>query len=584
MPLLKRSKSQKHRSGAEDESDAEQLRLPVLQNESAEHKRKSRFERPQSIFRRSKSASGDTSLADDLPSVNKTADTAGGLETLTEADEKYEGGEAGQSSAPMSTSLPTPTQLPLPPKSATFYRSHSPLHGSDTESIGIMLGSPRQPPIYSARTQSEEVLAKREMQRRPQPNRAATTAATGPPPSSLDQMLTPPQTPEARKKKQSWKAFGGLFQRVQSKPKVSTPPRDGNAAQKRGMPAPSPGYTQSPSSTPRTPFVSRNMARIEARREAERSSSSVATNNRLHASPHPPRNQSLQPKQHDQPSTGTASPVQAAVPRTPKLDLEIPNAEMERYSVMFEKLLEPRQSLLERRQSKARMQQPNVDKSLPRRPQASGDGMPQRSVTSPHLRNNFPLKIKVAGSDETEVEEPPTAVHQPHSLQRSMTSPPNTMSPMMKKSYRPKPPTLSSTESDRSPNTPLSDENSLPPTPTTVTTVTDDDSFALTSHEPLPSAKSRQKAEEAGRRYDSGTTRTAYAKSPVRDPYERVKSPEDLDRQVVQVSVARQVSVGRARRQVEQATNSAKQPLRPRVVELGKHRKSTMVLIESGDE
>ncbi|KAI7161089.1 hypothetical protein KC343_g13849 [Hortaea werneckii] len=583
MPLLKHSKSQKHRSGIEDESVAEHP--PALQNESTENKRISRFDRPQSIFRRSKSAPEDATPAEDSSLLNNTTDTAGGLETLAEADENYEGGEAFQSPAAMQTSLPTPTQLPLPPKSATFYRSHSPLHGSDTESIGIMLGSPRRPPLYSGRTQSEEVLAKREMKRRPHPNRATTTAATVQPPSSFDHMLTPPQTPEARKKKQSWKALGGLFQRGQSKPKISTPPSDGSTTQRNGMPAPSPASLQNSSSTPRTPFLSRNMARIEARHEAERSSSSVATSHRFHASRHPPRKQSLQPKTHDQISTGTSSNVPGAVPRPPKLDLEIPNAEMERYSVMFEKLLEPRQSILERRQSKARMLEPNVDKSLPKRPQASGDSVvPQRSVTSPHLRRNFPLKIKVADDQDTEVEEPPTAVHQPRSLQRSMTSPPNTMSPMMKKSSRPKPPTLSSTESDRSPNTPLSDENSLPPTPMTVTTVTDDESFALTSHEPLPSAKSRQKAEEAGRRYEIGITRTAHEKSPARDPYERVKSPEDLDRQVVQVSVARQVSVGRARRQVEQATNSAKQPLRPRVVELGKHRKSTMVLIESGDE
>ena len=193
---------------------------------------------------------------------------------------------------------------------------------------------------------------------------------------------------------------------------------------------------------------------------------------KLNVTPHLLKQKSLQPKQHDQSLPGTASPVHAAVSRTPKLDLEIPNAEMELYSVMFEKLLDPRQSILERRQSKARMQEPNFDKSLPKRPQASVDGMPQRSITSPHLRNNFPLKIKVAENQDTEVEEPATAVYQQHSLQRSMTSPPNTMSPVMKKSSRPKPPTLSSTESDRSPKTPLSDENSLPPTPTTVTTVT----------------------------------------------------------------------------------------------------------------
>ena len=65
--------------------------------------------------------------------------------------------------------------------------------------------------------------------------------------------------------------------------------------------------------------------------------------------------------------------------------------------------------------------------------------------------------------------------------------------------------------------------------------------------------------------------------------YPRVKSPEDLERQIVQVSVARQVSVSRARRQVQQAAAS-KQPLRPRVVELSKNRKSTVVLIESGDD
>jgi len=65
--------------------------------------------------------------------------------------------------------------------------------------------------------------------------------------------------------------------------------------------------------------------------------------------------------------------------------------------------------------------------------------------------------------------------------------------------------------------------------------------------------------------------------------YPRIRSTQELERQIVQVSVARQVSVSKARRQVQQATAS-KQPLRPRVVDMSKNRKSTLVLIEGGDE
>lgn len=71
--------------------------------------------------------------------------------------------------------------------------------------------------------------------------------------------------------------------------------------------------------------------------------------------------------------------------------------------------------------------------------------------------------------------------------------------------------------------------------------------------------------------------------APVDSRYMRVKSPEDLERQIVQVSVARQVSVSKARRQVRN-TVDVKQPLRPRVVELGKNRKSTVGLILESDD
>ena len=73
------------------------------------------------------------------------------------------------------------------------------------------------------------------------------------------------------------------------------------------------------------------------------------------------------------------------------------------------------------------------------------------------------------------------------------------------------------------------------------------------------------------------------SRSSDRPPLPRQMSgTERFNRQIVQVSVARQVSVSKARRRVADAVE-VKQPLRPRVVELGKNRKSTLVLIEGGD-
>jgi hypothetical protein len=82
-------------------------------------------------------------------------------------------------------------------------------------------------------------------------------------------------------------------------------------------------------------------------------------------------------------------------------------------------------------------------------------------------------------------------------------------------------------------------------------------------------------------------SRTEDQRSPTsKKLYPRVKSPEELDRQIVQVSVARQVSVSKARRQVEKAASSrpAAQSLKPKVVELSKNRKSTVVIVEGGDD
>jgi len=108
-------------------------------------------------------------------------------------------------------------------------------------------------------------------------------------------------------------------------------------------------------------------------------------------------------------------------------------------------------------------------------------------------------------------------------------------------------------------------ENSLPPTPT-------DEEDMIDLLPPLPP------------KHAGAASAVAVPKAPPKATlYPRVKSPEDLEKHVVQVSVARQVSVTKARKQVRQAVD-VKQPLRPRVVELSKNRKSTIVMIEGSED
>ncbi|TKA28474.1 hypothetical protein B0A50_03941 [Salinomyces thailandicus] len=305
-------------------------------------------------------------------------------------------------------------------------------------------------------------------------------------------------------------------------------------------------------------------------------------------------------EKHDSPMSVMAP---RPIPRTPRLDLDIPNAQLERYSVMFEKLLEPRQSILERRQSKAKrtrpvrkdgLNMPNIDKSLPEKPPASYPDTPQRSATSPHPQRAPSLQIRVAKQQRTPAAEPVNATALPlqRPIKRSNTAPPAAASPIAPNFSRPKAQTFSTTVSDHSPISPLSAEDSLPPTPTTVTTVTDTDSIVQ------PFSRLEQSTPTTSRQYPNNEKASPIPAIPtlsspasqagpshhVRPPYPSVTSPEDLERQIIQVSVARQVSVSNARRQVEEATATSKQPMRPRVVELGRYRKSTVVLIESADE
>lgn len=262
----------------------------------------------------------------------------------------------------------------------------------------------------------------------------------------------------------------------------------------------------------------------------------------------------------------------------PRLDLDIPDHRMERYSVMFEKFLDGnvdrRPSIIERRQSKLQkkrsLKRLDADKFMPT--------IPQRSATSPHLSRMPSLSIQTGKkvrsprvqAPATEELEPVTAVLKPLPPKRSNTAPPKAASPTRQNFSKPRAVAVAQDavpeQSALARGLSVYSENSLPPTPT-------DEESVVEFQPPLPP----KRAAAAG-----GSSRTPQ-KQRQPDPYQRVKSPEDLEKHVVQVSVARQVSVTKARKQVRQAVD-AKQPLRPRVVELSKNRKSTVVLIEGADE
>ncbi|KAK4542622.1 hypothetical protein LTR36_006671 [Oleoguttula mirabilis] len=625
MAFLKRSKSQKVPSGKDverNEEPAPERSIPE-QDEVLKDRRKSKHERRRSIFTRSKSA--DARRSTERPrTANRNGDHRGDLQTLGESIEIREGGDT--------FNFPTPSPR-LPPKNATFQAAPSPLGAGEGAAIGLAIGSPSHVAPNWGRSFTS-IQPPTNTDRLPPPVRAHTTQAAHP-----GLMESPAKAPELRKKKSSWKILGGLFHRHSPKPEIPEPfykvhmEPESKALQARPLietPSPSPGPLQSPGSISshhaRTPSVTRGMARFEARAEADRASFMPNIESKIFRTPADQRVgtlpapkplgsirdsedmfTTLQGDRKDSPMSTSGITVPGAVPRTPRLDLDFPSGEMERYSVMFEKLLEPRQSILERRQSKLKrlnsktnkeavtstvpslphISQPTSERRLPSLPQLTmrppQSFVPQRSMTSPHLTKVPALNITVAKKDGTSVEEPVTAIHRPRPIQRSKTAPTGATSPAAPNFSRPKPPTFASSDSDVSPSSPLYGEDSLPPTPTTMTTVTDCESMVAVSRGLMP-LKGRH-TDDSEPSWDMLTSKATNWSTDglTREPYPRVSSPEELERHMVQVSVARQVSVSRARRHVQKAVDS-KQPLKPRVVELSKNRKSTFVVIESGDD
>lgn len=246
---------------------------------------------------------------------------------------------------------------------------------------------------------------------------------------------------------------------------------------------------------------------------------------------------------------------------------------MDRYSVMFETFLtksaEPRSSLLERRQSRLKrvkgLDNLNEVSDLDRQlltPHSAA--FPRKNPHSPHAVRTPALAILVSERRAESTSPVPstsstgTALNRPRPIRRSNTAPPGAISPVgagfAKERRRFLPPATN--DSPRTPRTPLSaarfSEPSLPPTPDTSTTACTELADDEPEWEMLTAARKRH-------------------------------SPEwfrhSVDRRAAQVAVARSVSVS-----VSQASGhglvESRQPLRPRVVELGKNRKSTVAVVE----
>ncbi|GAB7364565.1 hypothetical protein MBLNU230_g5372t1 [Neophaeotheca triangularis] len=373
-------------------------------------------------------------------------------------------------------SFPSPSPHTTPrPKQSSNFPAPSPLLASEpSPGIGVALGSPTQATAWSTPVVPSEASAKIAKPQQPDTPKF-------PEPQE--------QKPRHRKQKSGWSRLGGLFQRKGSKAVVEdSPGKTGSQAERpptavERMRTEQSTYT---STAPLAPVLAgsstgqlqhtlidsahRGLSRFEARAEADRAHFMGST-------------ESLTPRKlstgndlsRTRPSQDTLNIFGALgeKPAKPQLNLELPDIQMERYSVMFEKLLQPKETLQERRQSKLmRLDIKAIDSvheswSSRHTPNDNLAVSPlKRRATSPRISRDAAsgLSIQVTGPDTSTTS---TSTRPP--LQRPRTAPASSPSPAQANFSRPRipqVPSLASTDSISH------TEPSLPPTPTSVSSLT----------------------------------------------------------------------------------------------------------------
>ncbi|KAF2723154.1 hypothetical protein K431DRAFT_302079 [Polychaeton citri CBS 116435] len=473
------------------------------------------------------------------------------------------------------------------PESNNLPGSPSPLDLSQcTTPIGVAIGSPSQMPSWSRSYTADHI---RYIEAPTQP--IGMSVSTG----SHHVEASNHEAPLRRQR--TWNRLGGLFRRKSSrrKPTMKGRSQQLQSPETSGSWQPSsqtfledahtpPGNTDATkqqarhSRTPSQRHVARWQARAEADREIfhptgeaslRRTPSMMMRDSPLLspgscASPTPSRDLSE--------NRTIASPDTRATIGTPKLDIDIPSIELERYSIMFDKIFTPQQSLLERRMN--RLEAKGYEQPASSTMSSSSRTLPQRSLSTmqaPSTPGNASLSPgwKTAGLPRLGI-----------GLQRSNTAP-GGVSPARANFVKSLPTVKDEPVSPVSATSAAQEEKSLPCTPVSFA---DDDSIVVSKlNGPKRWLSQREPSWEMLRK--PAVSCPPVTTKPAHGPRIRENSHQTADERIVQVSIARQVSVSKARQKVQEASQNKQQvqSLRPRVVEVNKNgalRKSTVVVIE----
>lgn len=583
MGLLERARSQRvkhHRKRSSKSSKSEDPSLPSLKGSPPRSKRKSIF----------------PGLSSNNGTVLTTCEA--GRPRSNTAHEVFYKAKPDGPTTPQEEMTALPGALQFPPRNDSF-RFPSPAlinnHGKNTPPTSIA----HLPSLLDNSTQTLPSAPKEDRAKPVPPHygrsvtdpTALSSAApreTVPTQAHTWEQKDDVQRPQLKKQKSSWKTFGGLFKSKQPRRPIpeqfyqSQPPSNDALVSSTQQSEGKVGVLDSPLPSP----VEGSAKRVDSGRSLTDSSDKKDGNDLL--TPKPEKKNAAKSQNFSRPNLHANETSTKGPNRTPKLDTYIPDGGFDRYSIMFEKLLEPKVPLIERRLSKRTQMEPIKSGESAMKAAKQTPSSLQRSATSPHLSRMPSLTIHVANSNRADkpksgqqFDGPVT--QRPRPPKRSNTTPTtahlalptfNSRTPVTAKAIPLPKRTVTATEiSSPASASSLLSENSLPPTPTTATSIASSIDTTV-----FGSPSSSSKVPNAPLPPPPIPTRSAERPS-LRNP---PAGSEPFNRQIVQVSVARQVSVSKARRRVADAAE-VKQPLRPRVVELGKNRKSTLVMIEGGD-
>ncbi|KAI4722704.1 hypothetical protein E4T48_00991 [Aureobasidium sp. EXF-10727] len=256
------------------------------------------------------------------------------------------------------------------------------------------------------------------------------------PPKAEAPSAAPRKEPHLRKSKSgTWRSF---FSRKQSKPPlpdfnpadIAPPPALPKSSSKSSVPASSAQEGKKPHRN--SISVDKTRGKLTKSMSDTSALPQLKTSNLLTLEP-PPRSTARSPSAESAMSQyfdAASYNSDASLPVTPlggpnRLNVNIPAVEMERYSVMFEKLLQPQTSIMDRRQTMVK--QLNLSDQPSQRLAPESPAL-QRRATSPNLSCRTPMAAEMNG-DGSQVATPVPVYRDSNAprLLRSQTAPPGAL-------------------------------------------------------------------------------------------------------------------------------------------------------------